>query len=392
MHWLLRLLTFTAALMAIGPLSGQGIEFFHGTWEEALEKAAAEEKVIFVDAFAEWCGPCKRMAREVFPREDVGGFFNRHFVNMKIDMEKGMGLDFAKKYPVSAYPTLFFIDAKGEIVQQVKGAQQPQGLLDIGQRILEKTDRSEEYTAQYEAGERSPEFMLKYIKALNRAGKSSLRPANLYFDEKPDMGNAINQRILLASVTEADSRLFGTLIRYRPELEKLVGAAEVARQIRSACEATAAKAAEFKSESLLEEAQEKMKAHAAAGAEAFEYESSMQFLAAVGDTKAYAKTCKKYARKILDGQAEPLSQLATDMIKRFNADSDVLDEATAIAGEAAALAPGNYQYQLLHSKTLLLNGKKEEALAAAQKALELARSESPLAVRTVELYIKQIQS
>ena len=66
----------------------QGIEFFHGSWEEALEEAKKQEKVIFIDAFATWCGPCKRMAREVFPNEKVGEFYNRHFINMKLDMEK----------------------------------------------------------------------------------------------------------------------------------------------------------------------------------------------------------------------------------------------------------------------------------------------------------------
>jgi thiol-disulfide isomerase/thioredoxin len=47
-------------------VGAQGIEFFHGPWSEALAKAKTEDRLIFVDAFASWCGPCKRMAAETF--------------------------------------------------------------------------------------------------------------------------------------------------------------------------------------------------------------------------------------------------------------------------------------------------------------------------------------
>ena len=60
-----------------------GIEFFHGSWDEALELAKKEHKAIFMDAYAEWCGPCKRMAKNIFTQKEVGDFFNKHFINVK---------------------------------------------------------------------------------------------------------------------------------------------------------------------------------------------------------------------------------------------------------------------------------------------------------------------
>ena len=77
-----------ALTFSLNTLSAQGIEFFHGTWAEALEKAKSEERLIFVDAFAAWCGPCKRMAAQTFPDPKAGEFFNANFINLKIDMEK----------------------------------------------------------------------------------------------------------------------------------------------------------------------------------------------------------------------------------------------------------------------------------------------------------------
>ena len=97
-------------LFAATSLQAAGIDFFQGTWEEALEKAKKEDKLIFVDAYTTWCGPCKRMSKQVFTQNEVGEFYNKNFISMKIDMEKTPGRKFQRKYPVSAFPTLYYID------------------------------------------------------------------------------------------------------------------------------------------------------------------------------------------------------------------------------------------------------------------------------------------
>ena len=69
------LYTVLLSFIVLPAVQAQGIEFFHGTWAEALEKAKTEEKIIFVDAFASWCGPCKRMASQTFPDPEAGNYF-----------------------------------------------------------------------------------------------------------------------------------------------------------------------------------------------------------------------------------------------------------------------------------------------------------------------------
>ena len=97
-----------------------GINFLHGTtWAEAVAKAKAENKLIFIDFYTQWCGPCLNMAQTVFSLPTVGYYYNQTFINLKIDAEEGEGITLAKKYGVRSYPTYAFIDpATEEIVHR----------------------------------------------------------------------------------------------------------------------------------------------------------------------------------------------------------------------------------------------------------------------------------
>ena len=200
------LLSFLVFFLSKG--SSQGIEFFHGTWEEALLKARTEDKIIFVDAYTTWCGPCKNMAANTFPDPEVGKFFNQNFISMKIDMEKEMGLEFRKKFPVSAYPTLFFIDYDEEVVQKTVGAKRPEDLIALGVSITEKYDKSSKYAAAYEAGDRSYELVYAYVAALNKSGKSSVKIANDYLAGQEDLTTPENLKFILEAASQVDCQCF----------------------------------------------------------------------------------------------------------------------------------------------------------------------------------------
>jgi thioredoxin 1 len=113
----------------------KGIQFTEGSWASLLKKAKRENKLIFLDAYTTWCGPCKQLQKNVFTREDVAGVFNGNFINVKIDMEAGEGPSLARRYPIEGYPTLFFINGKGKVVKQLLGYQQPQDLIKAAKSV-----------------------------------------------------------------------------------------------------------------------------------------------------------------------------------------------------------------------------------------------------------------
>lgn len=116
-----------ALMLGVSAMNAQnkGVDFRSGTLKELLAQAAKENKYLFVDVYAVWCGPCKQMANQVFTQEKVGDYFNKTFVNAKFDAEKGEGIQIAKKYNVTAYPTFLILDAQGNEVGKIIGGAGP---------------------------------------------------------------------------------------------------------------------------------------------------------------------------------------------------------------------------------------------------------------------------
>jgi thiol:disulfide interchange protein len=92
----------------VGSTYSQEVKFINNDLNKAIRKAKKENKLIFVDGFTTWCGPCKWMDANVFVDPQVSEFFNTSFINVKINLEEGNGIAFAEKYAPQAYPTFYF--------------------------------------------------------------------------------------------------------------------------------------------------------------------------------------------------------------------------------------------------------------------------------------------
>ena len=113
-RWLIAL-SFVICQLSFSPVRAQ-TNFNEGkTFKEILQMATEQGKPVFIDCFTDWCGPCKPMARDVFPQKAAGDYFNTKFVCWKVDMEKGEGPELAKKYDVAAYPTFLILNADGTL-------------------------------------------------------------------------------------------------------------------------------------------------------------------------------------------------------------------------------------------------------------------------------------
>ncbi len=118
--------------------SGEGIAFEGLKFEEALAKAKAENKLVFMDCYTSWCGPCRMMDKDVFPLAEAGNYFNPRFVCIKKDMEKGEGPELAKRYKVSAFPTMLILNPEGEVLHTILGARDVNRLIEEAEKGFSK--------------------------------------------------------------------------------------------------------------------------------------------------------------------------------------------------------------------------------------------------------------
>ncbi len=387
-----KILLILLVLSSATGIKAQGIEFFKGSWEEALEAAKEQDKIIFVDAYTTWCGPCKRMAKNVFPDAKVGEVYNQHFIPMKIDMEKGEGPKFARKYRVASYPTLLYIDGEGKIVHRQVGAQKIPQFLQLANMVMRKGLNVEELDAKYEKGDRDPAFIRKYVKALNKAGKPHLKVANEYLKSQEDLTTPENLDFIFDAVGEADSRIFNLLIKHREGIEKRQSKHKVEQLIEKACNRTVAKAIEFESEDLLAEAKEKMATHCPDKAVEFGMKKDMDFALKTKNAPAYLKASDKYIKRYVKNQAAGLHRIADTVDKQFPKDNKALKKAEKWAKKAMDNG-GEYAQYITYTRIAYKLGKKSEALVSAKKALDIAKEngKNPVeATKLVELIEKEI--
>lgn len=120
--WMLLFLASASFLRADTP----NVSWFVGPFEQALQIAKQQKKQVFLDMYADWCHPCKRMEREVFPKPEVRTFLDKHFVSLKRDGMRAEGAFLAKRYNCVTYPCMLVIDEQGQEVGRLTRFTLPQ--------------------------------------------------------------------------------------------------------------------------------------------------------------------------------------------------------------------------------------------------------------------------
>ncbi|PWV47103.1 thioredoxin family protein [Chitinophaga sp. S165] len=124
-------------------VSAQGITFTQDDWSGILRRASVENKMIFVDCYATWCGPCKVMDNYVFSDKIVGSFADKNFITVRVQMDSTQKDDthvrgwreqassMMRQYNVTSFPTMLFFSPKGKLVHRGVGSYAPADFIEL---------------------------------------------------------------------------------------------------------------------------------------------------------------------------------------------------------------------------------------------------------------------
>lgn len=168
------ILLLSLAILSVVAM-GQGIRFEKGTFDQALAKAKAEGKMVFIDCYAVWCGPCKWMANNVFTEPEVGAYFDKYFVAMKLDVERGEGPAIKTRYAIEGLPGYLFMDSDGNVVYRGSGSMSKEkfmALLEEARVAAADPNSVGRMAARYAMEKNNEQFLKEYLDKL-AASKSA---------------------------------------------------------------------------------------------------------------------------------------------------------------------------------------------------------------------------
>lgn len=366
-----------------GTTFSQGISFEHDSTLVAIKaKARAANKPVFIDCYTTWCGPCKWMAKNIFPNDTVGKFFNENFVSLKMDMEKGDGIKVAAKYKISFYPTFLFLDTAGKELHRVTGTSKTNEFIAHAQKSLDPKNRFSSLKEQYQKGDRNPAFLRKYIMAAQQAGDMNVNElSDWYFAFIPEneLVTKENFEIIERTVYQTSQPGFEKMYTHREKFTALVGkekmdakmAHVMGRSFNEAYKWDSKKQAETVNEEKYAAMTAKVKSFDFAGRDKILSEQEMRYLLAKDDQEAYLAALRTHIPKYSWNDAEELNNRAWKFYERSDKKAE-LELALSWSKRSLELSDDCYKNDTYAALCQKLNRKKE-AMTHAQKALDQAK-------------------
>jgi len=231
-------LLFGAPFFAIA--QNEGIRFENNlSWQEVQAKASAENKYIFMECFATWCGPCKWMADNIFPKNEVGRFFNSNFVCVRVQMDESKGdnehikswysnaSEIGKKYAIDEYPSFLFFSPDGSLVHKIIGT--IQNAHDFVEKAKEALEPSHQYyTRMHHWREHASDTLYLWnayseaIKIRDRIRADSI--AEAYLNMQTDLFTVRNLNLIASPdlINSAQGRWFRFLQFNAPRIDSIM--------------------------------------------------------------------------------------------------------------------------------------------------------------------------
>lgn len=391
----------------------KGIHFEHGlTWEQVKAKAKAENKLIFIDCFATWCGPCKMMSNNVFPQAKAGDFFNKNFISVKLQFDKTakdneevkawhpVADDIEKKYVIKAFPTFLFFNGDGEAVHRIVGASSTADeFVALAKDAIDPSKQYYTVSKKYNAGDREPALIRNMAIAMLKEGNDSTAMVltSEYFATQKSMFTKDNIEMITYFTRSSTDNGFKFFYNNMAKVDSVSGAEATANILKPIIEEE-----EINSKVLSNGSKtdwELVKKNAmdkypkmANYVDKMVISSKIRYYSNTADWKNFAQAAVDYMKTYgQDASPETLNNLAWDVFKNCK-DTIYLSEA-ANWSKTSFKNNNNPVYMDTYANILYKLGKKKDAITVENKAVVLAgKSNNASYITTLEKMKKGLKT
>lgn len=379
---------FIISILINAQLLAQGIRWEQGSFDSILNKAKAQKKLIYLDIYTTWCGPCKQMDAEVFANPTVGKLFNENFINYKIDGEKGEGRDLVDYFELDSYPTSMFIDGDWNVVMKLEGFRPMERLLESAEQVKERTNISgsdDELEQAYTKGKRDVPFLYEYIKAraFQKLDNGTLLDEYLSKIKAEQLKSEKTEKLILENASKLRGQAFDYLMTRKNELI-------FERKIKGIISQNLNRAVNQKNEKMLNEVLVANGQLSKTFAEANEWntEVKMNYFMLTNQPEKFFITAEffmetyilkkntasfKNLPEVGDVYSQKLRKASKFVVEHFK-EREKLEKAVVWIRKSLEIEEKASNNEI-YSRLLFTLGSKKEAIRLMEKALELAKQE-----------------
>lgn len=359
-------------------LFSQGINFFHGSFNEALEKAKSENKLVFIDCYTSWCGPCKMLQNNIFPLEKVGTFFNANFICFKVDCEKDEGLDICMRYNVRAYPTMYFVDpSTSKSVYKTMGYQDGDALIEQGKKAMGgNSNLLREYQSKYQNGDKSEDNLYGLVTQLAKNGQ----PFDVYLKEYLETQKSENlvleknEKLIFEMTTTVNSPAVNYFEKFKQLYIDKYGAESYEKRAEQIATRSVKEAGQKMDKQMFATTILFIKNNCISSADEIVLKESMQFYLAINDMVAYDIVATKYLKGYKKNEARLMTEISTIYEQKITNPKLLIKAINWM--QTSVKLENKYDNNIVLAQLYYKLGKRDEAYSLAQYALEIGKKEN----------------